>query len=150
MPALLDCPYLVLAANLYKAALGNCAGVRLINAHQSLLTALRLYSDRSFPDCSKNANHVCVVREMNVITQQYFKMSFHRFPSDSSSYRAVYRYRQQARGMSATETFDALLKVVIIGDTSVGKTCLILRYTQDVFRANFLSTIGKCVATCCR
>ena len=41
------------------------------------------------------------------------------------------------------ETFDALLKVVIIGDTSVGKTCLILRYTQDIFRENFLSTIGE-------
>lgn len=42
------------------------------------------------------------------------------------------------------ESFDALLKVVMIGDTSVGKTCLILRYTQDIFRANFLSTIGEC------
>ena len=44
------------------------------------------------------------------------------------------------------ETFDALLKVVIIGDTSVGKTCLILRYTQDIFRENFLSTIGELLA----
>lgn len=42
------------------------------------------------------------------------------------------------------ESFDALLKIVMIGDTSVGKTCLILRYTQDVFRENFLSTIGEC------
>lgn len=41
------------------------------------------------------------------------------------------------------ESFDALLKVVMIGDTSVGKTCLILRYTQDIFRENFLSTIGE-------
>ncbi|XP_064388539.1 ras-related protein Rab-10-like [Halichondria panicea] len=40
------------------------------------------------------------------------------------------------------ETFDALMKIVIIGDSAVGKTCLILRYTQDVFRPNFLSTIG--------
>lgn len=41
------------------------------------------------------------------------------------------------------ETFDALMKIVIIGDTSVGKTCLILRYTHDTFRENFLSTIGE-------
>jgi len=41
------------------------------------------------------------------------------------------------------ESFDALLKVVIIGDSCVGKTCLILRYTQDIFRENFLSTIGE-------
>lgn len=45
--------------------------------------------------------------------------------------------------MAVTETFDALLKIVIIGDSGAGKTCLILRYTQDNFRANFLSTIGK-------
>ena len=46
--------------------------------------------------------------------------------------------------ISIMESFDALLKVVMIGDTSVGKTCLLLRYTQDIFRANFLSTIGEC------
>ena len=45
--------------------------------------------------------------------------------------------------MADAETFDALLKVVIIGDSAVGKTCLILRYTQDIFRVNFLSTIGE-------
>ena len=43
----------------------------------------------------------------------------------------------------AADTFEALLKVVIIGDTYVGKTCIILRYTQDMFRDNFLSTIGE-------
>ncbi len=42
-----------------------------------------------------------------------------------------------------SESFDALMKIVIIGDSAVGKTCLILRYSQDVFRPNFLSTIGK-------
>lgn len=48
---------------------------------------------------------------------------------------------QHNKGMAA-DTFDALMKVVIIGDSSVGKTCLVLRYTQDIFRENFLSTIG--------
>lgn len=67
-------------------------------------------------------------------------MSLHQYPTSESSYRAVHRYR---KGMSATETFDALLKIVVIGDSCVGKTCVILRYTQDVFRANFLSTIGE-------
>ena len=45
--------------------------------------------------------------------------------------------------MAGPETFDALMKVVIIGDTAVGKTCMILRYTHDTFRENFLSTIGE-------
>lgn len=46
------------------------------------------------------------------------------------------------------DTYDALAKVVIIGDTAVGKTCLILRYTQDIFRETFLSTIGLCAVRC--
>lgn len=46
--------------------------------------------------------------------------------------------------MAETEMFEALLKVVIIGDSSVGKTCIILRYAQETFRENFLSTIGEC------
>ncbi len=41
------------------------------------------------------------------------------------------------------QTYDALMKIVIVGDTYVGKTCLILRYTDDTFRENFLSTIGR-------
>lgn len=45
------------------------------------------------------------------------------------------------------ETFDALMKIVIIGDTSVGKTCLIMRYTHDTFRESFLSTIGEQLGT---
>ena len=45
----------------------------------------------------------------------------------------------------AGDTFDALVKVVVIGDSFVGKTCLVLRYTQDIFRENFLSTIGAFV-----
>lgn len=38
---------------------------------------------------------------------------------------------------------ETLMKIVVIGDTSVGKTCLIMRYTHDTFRGSFLSTIGE-------
>lgn len=40
------------------------------------------------------------------------------------------------------ESFDFLVKVVIIGDSSVGKTNILLRFTDDIFRASHTSTIG--------
>ena len=36
----------------------------------------------------------------------------------------------------------AILKIVVIGETRVGKSNLILRYTEDVFQSNLESTIG--------
>ena len=38
--------------------------------------------------------------------------------------------------------FDYLFKYICIGDVSVGKSCIIKRYTQDTFLDNYDSTIG--------
>lgn len=35
-----------------------------------------------------------------------------------------------------------VLKILIIGESNVGKTCLLLRYTDDKFTADFFPTIG--------
>jgi len=35
-----------------------------------------------------------------------------------------------------------MLKFLIIGDSSVGKSCLLLRFTDDSFTTSFISTIG--------
>ena len=34
------------------------------------------------------------------------------------------------------------IKIIVIGDQSVGKSCLILRYTEEIFDQNTMSTIG--------
>eukprot|EP00924_Labyrinthula_sp_SR-Ha-C_P003912 maker-scaffold_3-snap-gene-8.48-mRNA-1 protein AED:0.01 eAED:0.01 QI:333/1/1/1/1/1/2/263/220 len=45
--------------------------------------------------------------------------------------------------MSLTSpSYDMQLKLLTIGDSGVGKTCLLLRYTNDVFSPTFITTIG--------
>ena len=41
-----------------------------------------------------------------------------------------------------THKFDYLFKLLIIGEVSVGKTCLLLRYADDSFTQNHLTTLG--------
>lgn len=43
--------------------------------------------------------------------------------------------------------YDHLLKLIIIGDSSVGKTCLLLRFAEDSFPVSHMPTIGKITIT---
>ena len=37
---------------------------------------------------------------------------------------------------------DLYIKLLMLGDTGVGKTCLLLRYAYDSFSPTFITTIG--------
>ena len=39
-------------------------------------------------------------------------------------------------------TYDYLIKLIIIGDSGVGKTCLLLRFAEDGYTPTHISTIG--------
>ena len=41
------------------------------------------------------------------------------------------------------KTYDQLYKLLLIGDSGVGKTSLLFRFAEDAFNATFISTIGE-------
>lgn len=38
--------------------------------------------------------------------------------------------------------YDYLVKLLVIGDSGVGKTCMLLRFADDTFNPSHLATIG--------
>eukprot|EP01121_Diplochlamys_sp_Union-15-3_P006076 TRINITY_DN1653_c0_g1_i2.p1 TRINITY_DN1653_c0_g1~~TRINITY_DN1653_c0_g1_i2.p1 ORF type:complete len:212 (+),score=21.46 TRINITY_DN1653_c0_g1_i2:22-636(+) len=41
-----------------------------------------------------------------------------------------------------SDSYDYLIKLLLIGDSGVGKSCLLLRFTEDTFTPSFITTIG--------
>jgi Ras-related protein Rab-1A len=50
----------------------------------------------------------------------------------------ILKYKMSQR----SREYDHLLKYVIVGDSSVGKSCLLLRFADDQFNENYMTTIG--------
>jgi Ras-related protein Rab-8A len=44
--------------------------------------------------------------------------------------------------ISLTRHSDLYLKLLLLGDSGVGKSCLLLRFSEDSYTSNFISTIG--------
>lgn len=42
----------------------------------------------------------------------------------------------------STNTYDYLIKCLVIGDSGTGKSSLMMRFTNDVFNPSYISTIG--------
>jgi Ras-related protein Rab-1A len=44
--------------------------------------------------------------------------------------------------MTSANDYDYLFKVLIVGNSGVGKSCLLLRFAEDLFSNSYISTIG--------
>jgi len=47
-----------------------------------------------------------------------------------------------ASASSKNAAYDYLIKLLLIGDSGVGKSCLLLRFSDDSFTPSFITTIG--------
>lgn len=47
------------------------------------------------------------------------------------------------RVSAMAKAYDHLFKLLLIGDSGVGKTCLIIRFAEDNFNNTYISTIGE-------
>ena len=45
--------------------------------------------------------------------------------------------------MKNTASYDYLIKLILVGDTAVGKTSLLLRFTENQVCNDHIATIGK-------
>ena len=43
---------------------------------------------------------------------------------------------------ASKKAYDLLFKLLLIGDSGVGKTCVLFRFSDDAFNTTFISTIG--------
>jgi Ras-related protein Rab-1A len=44
--------------------------------------------------------------------------------------------------MATNQEYDYLFKLLLIGDSGVGKSCILLRFADDSYTDSFISTIG--------
>ena len=47
--------------------------------------------------------------------------------------------------------YDAKIKILMVGDSGVGKTCVLVRFADNSFQETFITTIGKtssCESSC--
>ena len=55
----------------------------------------------------------------------------------------IEREAEEPLNEMAKKSYDYLFKLLLIGDSGVGKTCILFRFSDDAFNTTFISTIGE-------
>lgn len=52
------------------------------------------------------------------------------------------RTASASSGNGNAKNYDSIMKILLIGDSGVGKSCLLVRFVDDKFNPSFITTIG--------
>jgi GTPase SAR1 family protein len=55
----------------------------------------------------------------------------------------IFKFNKRSEMQSKNAGYDFLIKIILVGDTSVGKTSLLVRFSDDSFMNSHIATIGK-------
>ena len=72
-------------------------------------------------------------------------MSYERENSDNNFLFGIFcdnNFKRSYFKMTQKPSADHILRVLLIGNSSVGKTCILKRFSDEEFDPNFITTIG--------
>ncbi|TRZ00068.1 hypothetical protein DNTS_025732 [Danionella cerebrum] len=72
------------------------------------------------------------------LNQFWFHGMFHLFLESGKHWHC----KNCSARPTMAKKYDFLFKLLLIGDSGVGKTCLIIRFAEDNFNSTYISTIG--------
>ena len=72
---------------------------------------------------------------------RYTMRKYSMISNDLQKEQVAARVDKTPKNFSPYE-FDALYKIVLIGESNTGKTSMLLRFSDNIFSENYLCTIG--------
>ena len=140
--SLLQFDFLSVLSSVHAIVFGNFMStdlhrhILLNNGLVARLVSSNLFKVLTLADILVNYS-ACICAEVNiairclVISIRVNRSSYHR--------KLTFRFAMT----TTSNDYDSTFKILVLGDSGVGKTCLIYRYTEGIFSEAYVSTIGE-------
>lgn len=71
-----------------------------------------------------------------------YKKNYALVQSEEETKEIRQRIEKHPKAYNSIENYDSMFKVVLIGDSSTGKTSMLLRFSENIFNEHYICTIG--------